>query len=343
MNTSKIKIFSFYTSFKNFGGAEKVLLNLHKYLKNEGFQCFISSFDTYNEAKKYLNVPSSEYMPFIDSLVKLDKDSICISHHRKITSILKLVSYLRKIELIHVAHNLFYTLKRFSLFPKNIIAVSEAVKKNHIEYFKIPEENIIVIYNGIKDALDANGSYYKIFDKNNVKIIYPARITPIKKQVEIIRTLKELPPNIKIYFAGRGEQENELLELARKFCSSYEYLGHIEDLPAKLPKYDFVMLFSEKEGLPVSLVEGIMFGKPCIARNVGGCSEVVIDNYNGFIVENFEDLQNVLKKISSLTEEEYIRLSKNARSLYLEKFTEEKMLEKYKNYILKILSTKENN
>lgn len=40
----------------------------------------------------------------------------------------------------------------------------------------------------------------------------------------------------------------------------------------------------------MTIIEAMSFGKPVVASNVGGISEIVIDNENGFVVDNCADL-----------------------------------------------------
>lgn len=51
-----------------------------------------------------------------------------------------------------MAHNTFNDFRWFCWFPENIIAVSNGVKENLVNYFRLPENRITVIFNGIKDT-----------------------------------------------------------------------------------------------------------------------------------------------------------------------------------------------
>jgi glycosyltransferase involved in cell wall biosynthesis len=49
---------------------------------------------------------------------------------------------------------------------------------------------------------------------------------------------------------------------------------------------DLFINVSETEGIPVSIMEAMSFGIPCIATNVGGVNEIV-NNTNGFLVKKY--------------------------------------------------------
>ena len=135
-----------------FGGAQKILCDIHNGI-NIFHEKHISSFDRYDNLDKKYNICASEYIQF--NLFNLSKinNSIILSHHRKTTAILYFLIKANFIntKLIHVAHTEFNNLKYFTFFPDTVIAVSESVKRNIIEYFGLDKRRIIVIYNGIRD------------------------------------------------------------------------------------------------------------------------------------------------------------------------------------------------
>jgi glycosyltransferase involved in cell wall biosynthesis len=64
---------------------------------------------------------------------------------------------------------------------------------------------------------------------------------------------------------------------------------------------DMFINVSSTEGVPVSIMEALAFGIPCLATNVGGVSEIVNDN-NGLLVDNninSKELAGIINKIIS--------------------------------------------
>ena len=62
------------------------------------------------------------------------------------------------------------------------------------------------------------------------------------------------------------------------------FAGARSDIPAVLAAIDIYAMSSNREGLPVSLLEAMAAGKPIVATMVGGIPEVVSDRREGLLV-----------------------------------------------------------
>lgn len=322
-----IGVLNIYTRFTTYGGAQLVALTLHKHLDING-QRFIMGFNKYEKFnERYLKPLQNEYLRFsIRNIVK-NKESIFISHHRRTTTYLILLSKILhlKLRIIHVAHNEFHSLKYFTFFPKKIVAVSNRVKDNLISYFNIDEGRITVIYNGIEDRYKEKANSY---DGKKIKILYPARICPVKQQLLIVKTLTNyLDERISIDFAGDGEDKEELIKLCQR-SKQFKYIGFVE-IDDIIHQYDYVMLFSKKEGLPLALIEACMFQKPILANDVGGNLEILIDGYNGYQLSVINNLTDLLNRLVHINQGLYSQLSANSRKMFLYHFSIQIMVYKY--------------
>lgn len=331
-----MNLINIYSKFSNVGGAQKMCLSLHKGLSqykdfNKAFVTSFTDYDAIDESYQSI-IKASEYLKFNAlKLIKSYPKAIYISHHRKTTTLLVLASKFlnQKIKIVHVAHNEFTNLKYVTLFPKHVIAVSQGVKTNHENYFKLNE--VHVIYNGLQVP---KGKQRKEYNNNDIKVLVSGRIAKVKQQLEIVKVLKDkIPQNIQLWFAGTGELYQDLLQITEQNLQ-IRVLGHIDNMESVCTSVDYIMLCSLKEGMPLSLIEGASFGLPIICNDVGGNMEILDEDFNGFQIKNLEHLPEILKKISNLTRQEYQRLSDNSLKTFKEKFQMETMLSEYHNYIL---------
>lgn len=112
--------------------------------------------------------------------------------------------------------------------------------------------------------------------------------------------IKDLPDNIKFTFKG-SVKNTELMKW---------YQEHYVDL--------FVNT-SESEGIPVSIMEAMSFGIPVIATNVGGSSEIVLNEYNGFLLDKDFSVNTLACLIDNYAEiciEEQMEYRKNSRAFW---------------------------
>lgn len=327
-----IRVISVYPNFANKGGAQDVTIRLAERLNEDSRPIVLTETSLADIVPDYQR--RARFVPFGWKIVRelANADTIFLSHHRKSTSLLMFFSLMlgKKLHIVHVAHNTFSTLRWFCFFPKTVVAVSNGVKENLVEYFHVPDKHVSVIFNGIKDF--RNDRNIKA-NTSEIHILLPGRICSVKQQVEIVRQTKgKLAAYIHIFFAGVGE-DVELLEKEIENESQFHYIGFI-DMNENLNRYDYVCLFSQNEGLGLSLIEGLMFGKPLITNSLPAVLDVNKAGETGFVFPDFASLVEGINGLPRPDSEEYRRLSLNARLKYEGVFMEEKMIAKYKEIIM---------
>ena len=91
-----------------------------------------------------------------------------------------------------------------------------------------------------------------------------------------------------------------------------EWWGHRDDMARVLASAHVVVLPSYREGLPKILLEACASGRPVIATAVPGCSEVVRDGENGFLVPA-KDPDALAKAMMMLSENPVLRMRMGSR------------------------------
>ena len=129
---------------------------------------------------------------------------------------------------------------------------------------------------------------------------------------------------------------NELTILT-KDSSNFSALGFRDNIVSLLADYDYVMLFSEKEGLPITLIEGAMCYKPLIVNDIGGCLEIGIPSENAFYAKDWDALKLILNTLEFVPSTEYERMALRSRQIYEDKFSYDMMLEKYVGLIQRFM------
>jgi glycosyltransferase involved in cell wall biosynthesis len=92
--------------------------------------------------------------------------------------------------------------------------------------------------------------------------------------------------NIRVTLVGKGANERMLRRMAENLrLDCVEFAGHLSNIEEVWSKHHALVLPSRFEGMPITVVEAMLCGRPCIATDVGGVRELVRDGINGFIAK----------------------------------------------------------
>lgn len=92
--------------------------------------------------------------------------------------------------------------------------------------------------------------------------------------------------NLSIF--GTGENQQGLRDLAAMLgiTDKVSFPGHVESVAEIWKDHHLMAQPSRNEGMPLSLVEALMCGRPVLATDVAGHAELVVDGINGFIADS---------------------------------------------------------
>jgi len=138
-------------------------------------------------------------------------------------------------------------------------------------------------------------------------------------------------PEAKLIFVGNGPQAEEYMQLTKELglSESICFLEPYKKIDDVIHLIDIITLCSDVEGMPLSLLEALYFGKPIISTPVGSVPDMVINGCNGYIVEKNSsgDLANSLISIMG-DMEKYQKMSMFSRQHYFTKFEPEEQFNK---------------
>ncbi len=178
-------------------------------------------------------------------------------------------------------------------------SIREYLKNKHVR------NNITVIHNGIAGLeFDFNLSNREnlkgiSFDKNDLLIAFVGRLTEVKgiyNLIEILKKIDKKNKNVKFIVIGEGVLKEEFNNAIYKYnLENVELLGFKQNIIEYLPSCDFLIMPSNMEGIPITILEAMSCSVPCIASNVGGIPEIINDK-NGILYSN-SDLDYIVDKI----------------------------------------------
>jgi glycosyltransferase involved in cell wall biosynthesis len=92
-------------------------------------------------------------------------------------------------------------------------------------------------------------------------------------------------PRARLLVAGDGPRQGELEALAGALgvAGRTTWLGLRTDAPDLLDACDVFVLSSEREGMPMSILEAMRAGRAVVTTRVGGTAEVVVEGVTGLL------------------------------------------------------------
>lgn len=169
------------------------------------------------------------------------------------------------------------------------------------------------------------------------------RVTQIKRPDRFLDVVEELSHrNTSVTFVVAGEGEKFIESRARALESNLpvQFLGWQSNIEHVLAAVDFVILTSDNEGMPLSLIQAGMASRPVVATDVGSVQEVVEDGYTGFITsKSINEIALVVERLV-FDKREMARLGENARKMTLDKFSLERLVLDHENLYRKLIANR---
>ncbi len=157
----------------------------------------------------------------------------------------------------------------------------------------------------LPNAVDTKHFHYKKKTANTdgIKLLHVSMLVDREKNVSgLIRVLKELEvrPEVSLDIIGEGPERSALEEAARQsgvLNKSVFFRGFYkaEDIANAMQNADALIMFSNFEGMPVTIIEAQCCGLPVIATNVGYIPHMV-NSSQGILVDpiNESGLKNAV-------------------------------------------------
>jgi glycosyltransferase EpsD len=128
------------------------------------------------------------------------------------------------------------------------------------------------------------------YKKEDFILFYVAELNKNKNQILLLETLvkaKKEIPNIKLLLIGDGVLMDYYKSLAKeiKVEDLVDFMGFRKDVDKIVKISDIAVASSYREGLPVNVMEAMACGKPVVATNNRGHRELIVNGYNGFLLE----------------------------------------------------------
>lgn len=224
---------------------------------------------------------------------------------------------------------------------KTVVLTDES-RKAYLERFPLKEEKVCRIYNW----LDKNLYHSPCYRPDAKRILSVGRFGKEKGYdmlLKIAALVLPAHPDWQWELCGDGEMfeqikaESETMGLSGQLI----FKGTVSGMDKLYQEYSLCVLTSYREGLPLVLLEAKANRLPLLSFDiVTGPREIIRDGVNGVLVPPY-DIELFAKRLSELMEKRELRIAYSEKScLDLEKFSEETILQQWKDLISEVKNEK---
>lgn len=146
-----------------------------------------------------------------------------------------------------------------------------------------------------------------------LRLVYIARLIPLKRHDILLQALRELPDVI-LTLIGKGKQKESLQTLAKEYGISkrvnFEDVVPRDEVYTQIKEHDVYVSSSSYEGLPISLLEAMSCGVVCVVSNIEQHREIQEKCPSLITVNNTpEEWVKAISRIASMKTEERAQIA----------------------------------
>lgn len=235
----------------------------------------------------------------------------------------------------------FWKFKKAANNSDVIIAISQQTKRDIIQYLKVPESKIKVVYQGCHQAFKEfifPEFLNQIKEKYNLPERFILNVGTIEERKNLLNVIKALKDTrIPLVVVGKKQKKyfQKIEKEIRKSGVEVQFLEHVSmnELAAIYRLADIFIYPSLFEGFGIPVIEALFSGTPVITSNVSCLPEAGGKNSTYVNPLSVEDIRS---KVLHLWENESERKRRREKSFdFVQKFSDENIAEElmrvYKN------------
>ena len=280
-------------------------------------------------------------------LLLREKVDVIHTHHLNQLLYSAVAARLLGIRIVHTEHSvemyksrkLRWMLRVLSIFCRRVTAIGADGEQTLREKVGIPAQKLEIVRAAVDlrrfnvpRALAREALGLKPTDRVAVIV---ARLFPEKNHRFLLAAFAEAAervPDAKLLIVGDGIEQKAIEEVIAKLNlgDRVAMLGVRRDIPQILAGADVFVLSSDREGLPIAVLEAMAAGLPVIATSVGDLPLVVKDGQTGVLVPRRDVGEMAEAMVRLLGDgEECARMGRGGRELVSETYSLDQMVRRH--------------
>ena len=197
----------------------------------------------------------------------------------------------------------------------SVVVFTEEQRRTVQSKYGIHDDRLAVIPNGVES------SFYRSAPRrlhSPPRILFVGRLAVQKNVAMLLHALEGISERFDTTLVGEGDLEGDLRTLAQQLgLRNVHFHGRAdgEELLHLFGQADILVLPSEREGMPLVLLESLAMGLPTVVTDIPGNRDVIVDQVTGILVP-LHDTGAMRQAMVDLVADEtrYRQLSQGARS-----------------------------
>jgi glycosyltransferase involved in cell wall biosynthesis len=236
--------------------------------------------------------------------------------------------------------------KFLALFTHQLLAVGDKVRQDLLNAGIGTKEKFGLMPPGLAIGLlpDREESRNALsVPANSLQCAFIGRVTQIKRPdrfLDVVSEIKKRGVDLDFFIVGDGELLDMCRERIKREDLPVTILGWQSDIERVLSSADMVVLTSDNEGTPLSLIQAGMAGLPVVTTNVGSVPEVVLDGVTGIVTGlDVQEIADALEKLANDTGLP-TKLGAAAQEFTLSNFGVKRLVHDHEELYKKLLSSR---
>jgi glycosyltransferase involved in cell wall biosynthesis len=299
-------------------GAERALLELAGYLCDQGWESHVVALEGQGagavaeraamqglQAEAFVSGGRLGLLPMVARLRQLlarTPRAIVHSHGYKPDILLSWLRVPRRMACVATCHNWISDTLKLRVWEAldkralkhfdHVVAVSPAIAQELVVSGVSPER-LSVIDNGISVPFAEEGARAAVRAELNMSpderlVVHIGRLARSKRIDVLLQAVAQLADarHTHLLLAGEGDQRASLAEQASRLGleQRVHFCGYRSDVGRLLAAADLMVLSSEREGLPIAILEAMAARCPIVTTCVGAIPRVLTDGDDAWIV-----------------------------------------------------------
>lgn len=226
---------------------------------------------------------------------------------------------------------------------EGVTAVSEDLKKQTFEHFKITNEiKVIPNFIDLEKFKKQKKDHFKkaICPNGESLIVHTSNFRKIKRIPDVVEVFynihKEIPSKLLMIGDGpeRTDAESQCRELG--MGDAVRFLGKLEAVEEVLSVADLFLMPSEAESFGLAALEAMACEVPVISTNIGGLPELNVQGVTGFM-SNVGDVEDMTRKSLFILDKNNLPRFKESALKRAQEFDISRILPQYESYYQQIV------